>query len=72
MDRWYFMCTNLSAAARNRRMVAENKNIIGYLFAEALVKSWPHNKLLPEYLLGTLPIVGKNEQRELHGFHEVE
>jgi len=70
MDRWYFMCTNLSAAARNRRMVAENKNIIVYLFIEALVKRWPRNKRLPDQFYGQIPSVSKGEN--LYGFHEVE
>jgi len=69
MDRWYFMCTDLEAAKRNRKMVAEKRNIIGYQFIETFVKAWPRNKPLPEQLYGSLPIVGKGEN--LYGFHEV-
>ena len=65
------MCSDLEAAKRNRRMVKLKQNIMGYMFIEALVKSWPRNKPLPEWLYGTLPLVGKNEERELFGFHEV-
>lgn len=66
------LCDDYVAAKRNRRMVGLKQNISGYLFIEALVKSWPRNKPLPEWLWGTLPIVGKHEARELYGFHEVE
>jgi len=67
---WILMCTDLGAAARNRKMVADKSNILGYQFIEAFVKSWPRNKPLPEQLYGSLPIVGKREN--LYGFHEVE
>ena len=53
-------------------MVSLKENISGYLFIEALVRSWPRGKPLPEELYGTLPTVGKHEARELYGFHEVE
>ncbi len=62
-------CDDFPAAARNRRMVRLKQNIDGYLFIEALVRSWPLNKPLPEQYYGYLPIVGKQE--ELYGFHEV-
>jgi hypothetical protein len=53
-------------------MVRLKQNIEGYLFIEALVRSWPRNKRLPDALLGTLPSIGKHEARELNGFHEIE
>lgn len=64
------MCIDLKAAARNRKMVAEKRNIIGYQYIEAMVRAWPRNKPLPEQLYGILPVVGKGEN--LYGFHEVE
>ena len=64
------LCDDYSRAKANRRMVKLKQNISGYLFIEGLVKRWPRNKRLPEYLLGVLPFVGKNEN--LYGFHEVE
>ena len=64
------MCIDLEAAKRNRKMVTEKRNIIGYQFIEALVKAWPRNKPLPEQLYGSLPSVGKHEK--LYGFHEVD
>ncbi len=66
------LCEDYSRAKANRRMVKLGGNIQGYLFIEALVRSWPHKKPLPEWLWGTLPTVGKHEARELNGFHEVE
>ena len=66
------LCSDYKAAADNRRMVKLKQNIEGYLFIEALVRNWPHNKRLPDALLGTLPSIGKHEARELHGFHEVD
>ncbi len=66
------MCENYKRATENRRMVKLKQNISGYLFIEALVRGWPHNKPLPEWLWGRLPTVGKYEARELNGFHEVE
>ena len=65
------MCDDYKSAARNRKMVRLKHNIEGYLFIEALVQSWPYRKLLPENLYGYLPSVGKQEARELDGFHEV-
>ena len=66
------MCSDYIRAKENRRMVRLKRNIEGYLFAEALIRSWPKRKPLPEWLHGKLPSVGKKEARELHGFHEVE
>ena len=66
------MCSDYLSAKRNRRMVKLKQNIEGYVFIEALVRSWPRNKRLPDALYGTLPSVGKHEARELHGFHEVD
>ena len=67
------MCIDLEAAARNRKMIAEKRNIIGYQFIEAIVKAWPRNKPLPEQLYGNLPIVGKSERRSInqHGIYEI-
>ena len=65
------LCEDYKAAAHNRRMVRLKRNIEGYLFIEALVRSWPRSKPLPEELWGTLPSIGKHEARELNGFHEV-
>ena len=64
------MCPDLRAAARNRQMVANKRNVIGYQIIEAIVKSYPRNKPLPEQLYGNIPSVGKHEN--LYGFHEVE
>ena len=66
------LCDDYSRARINRQMVRLKHNISGYLFIEALVQSWPRSKPLPEWLWGTLPLVGKNEARELHGFHDVD
>ena len=63
------MCSNYKRAAENRRMVRLKQNILGYLFIEALLRSWPRKKPLPEWLWGSLPSVSKHER--LYGFHEV-
>jgi len=65
------LCSDYEKAKRNRRMVKLKQNISAYLYIESLVKGWPRNKPLPSYLLGTLPHIGKKEERELRGFHEV-
>ena len=66
------LCSDYKAAARNRRMVRLKQNIEGYLFIEALVRSWPRKKPLPEWLYGHIPSVSKTEVRGLYGFHEIE
>jgi len=66
-----FLCGNYVRARQNRRMVRLKQNILGYLFIEALVRRWPHGEPLPDYLIGTLPFVGKREKRGLSGFQEV-
>lgn len=68
-------CDDFGRAARNRKMVANKENIIGYLWVEAVVKSHPHGKPLPEWVpQGSLPIVGKHEIRnfERYGFHIID
>ena len=68
------MCTDLEAAARNREMVAEKRNIIGYQFIEAFVKAWPRNKPLPEWIsMGRLPTIDKSERRNMnqYGIYEI-
>ena len=68
------MCTDLEAAARNRKMIAEKRNIVGYQFIEAVVKSWPRNKPLPEWIpLGKLPSIDKSERGNMksYGIYEI-
>ena len=67
------MCVNLEAAARNRKMIAEKRNIIGYQFIEAFVKAWPRNKLLPEWMIGKLPMIDKSERGNMksYGIYEI-
>uniref|UniRef100_A0A6M3JSU6 Uncharacterized protein n=1 Tax=viral metagenome TaxID=1070528 RepID=A0A6M3JSU6_9ZZZZ len=68
------MCTDLEAAARNRKMVADKRNIVGYQFIEAFVKAWPRNKPLPEWItMGNLPKVDKSERKNLtsYGIYEI-
>ena len=68
------MCIDLEAAARNRKMVSEKKNIIGYQFMEAFIKAWPRNKPLPEWFsYGRLPTIDKSERGNLNsqGIYEI-
>ena len=67
-------CNDFVAAARNRRMVRLKLNIDAYLWIEAVVKSWPRSKPLPEQFYGELPLVGKSESRTLreYGIYEVD
>ena len=61
-------CEDFEAAARNRNRVVNKENIAGYLLIEAIIKSWPHGEPLPMWLCGKLPIVGKEEERELYDY----
>ena len=68
------MCIDLEAAARNRRMVAEKRNISGYEIIEAVVKAWPRNKPLPEWIpVGKLPKIDKSEKGKMnqYGIYEI-
>ena len=61
-------CEDFEAAFRNRKMISNKENITGYLLIEAIVKSWPHGEFLPTWMYGRLPIVGKEEARELYKY----
>ncbi len=67
------MCLDYQQAAENREMVRLKQNIEGYLFIEALVRSWPRKKPLPEWLYGHLPVVNGQEAKELYryGVYEI-
>ena len=74
MDRLYLMCTDLDAAARNREMVDEKRNIIGYQFIESVIRAWPRNKPLPEWItMGNLPSIDKSERDNMksYGIYEI-
>ena len=66
------LCSDYERAAANRQMVRLKQNIEGYLFIEALIRSWPRKKPLPAQLLGYILSVGGHEGRELSGFHRVD
>jgi len=53
-------CANLSAAARNRRRVANAENIDAYLVMERWLTSH-RGKLIPAEFLGSLPQVGRHD-----------
>ncbi len=67
------MCVDLEAAARNRKMVAEKRNIFGYQYIEAVVKAWPRNKPLPAWIpMGKLPVINKSERINDYGIYIIE
>jgi len=62
------LCDNYKRAAKNRRMVKLKQNISEYVRIEAIVKSTPKNKRLPDQFYGQIPLASKNEN--LYSFHE--
>ena len=62
-------CNDFERAARNRKMIANKENILGYLWIEAIVRAWPRNKLLPGWLsTGEFPTVNKHERNSLNQY----
>ncbi len=68
------MCESYKRAAANRQTIRLKQNISGYLEIEAIVRSWPYKKPLPNWITqGNLPKIGNTSNRAMHqgGFHEV-
>ena len=65
------MCTDLEAAKQNRER--QYKNLNWWLWYEAFVKAYPRNKLLPEWMIGELPIIDKSERGNMnqYGLYEI-
>lgn len=67
-------CSDFGAARKSRERQKDKHYLIWWYWYEAFIKSYPRNRLLPEWAIGKLPSVDKSERENIwrHGIYEIE